>query len=419
MRALRARWLAGMRLDGLRAWRARWLAGTRLDGLRAWRARWLAGTRLDGLLAVAIAVELELECWFGATPTTHRPLDAIAVVFFTAPIVVRRRWPARALVCSSAALTTQALLGGQLGTSNGISTILTLALLAYSVGALLDVRHGLAALGLAGAIFTGFVSHTEPGSSGALGTALFVLSAAFAAPWFVGRMARERARRAAAFRELAAQAAAEHAERERGAIAQERARIGLELQDIIAHSVSAMVIQAGGARRLLRSDPQRARASILTVESTGREALGELRRLLGMLRKDEDPRALAPQPGLDQVASLVESARDAGIACELRSVGEPVELTPGVDLVGYRVIEAVLASVLSHRSRRAAVAIRYQRRGLELEVSGDGAPGDLELQLRSVAERVALYNGSLETRPGGDDTFSVHARLPLEAPLPA
>jgi signal transduction histidine kinase len=289
---------------------------------------------------------------------------------------------------------------------------------AYSVGAWLDMRHGLAALGFAGAIFTGFVFHTESSSSGAVGTAIFVLSVAFAAPWFVGRMARERGRRATAFRELAAQSAAEHAERERGAIAQERERIGSELQDIIAHSVSAMMVGAGGARRSLRSDPERARASILTVESTEREALGELRRLLGMLRKDEDPQALAPQPGLDQVAALVESARDGGIACELQSEGEPVDLTPGVNLVGYRVIEAVLACALLHRCRHAAVAIRYGRRGLELDVRGDGAPADIERELGSVAERVALYNGILESRSGGG-TFSVHARLPLGAPMPA
>jgi signal transduction histidine kinase len=388
--------------------------------MRALRVRWLAGTRLDVLLAVAIAVELELECWLGrATPTTHRPFDAIVIVLFTAPIVVRRRWPAGALVCSSATLTAQALLGGELGSSNGISTILTLALLSYSVGAWLDVRPGLAALGLAGAIFTGFVLHTESSFSGVLGTAIFLLSVAFGAPWFVGRMARERNRRATAFRELAAQSATEHAERERGAIAQERARIGSELQDIIAHSVSAMVVGAGGARRLLRSDPERARASILTVESTGREALGELRRLLGMLRKDEDPRALAPQPGLDQISPLIQSAQDEGIACELQSEGNPADLTPGVDLVGYRVVEAVLDCALRHRCRRIAVAVHYGRRGLELEVRGDGTPVDVERELRSIAERVALYNGSLETLSEDDDTFSVRARLPLGAPMPA
>ncbi len=388
--------------------------------MRALSARWLTGTRLDALLAVAIAVELQLECWLGhTTPTTHRVLEAIVIVLFTAPIVVRRRWPARALVCSSATVTAQALLGGEIGNSSGIGVILTLALLAYSVGAWLDVRQGLPALGLAGAIFTGFVLHIESSTSSALGATLFILSVAFAAPWFLGHMARERSRRASAFRELATRAAAERSERERGAIAQERARIGSELQDIIAHSVSAMVVGAGGARRLLRSDPDRARASILTVESTGREALGELRRLLGMLRKDEDPQALAPQPGLDQVAALVESARDGGIACELQSEGEPVDLTPGVNLVGYRVIESVLACALLHRSRRAAVAIRYGRRGLELEVRGDGMQVDLKEELQSIAERVALYNGSLEMLSGGDDTFSVHARLPLGAPMPA
>jgi len=90
-----------------------------------------------------------------------------------------------------------------------------------------------------------------------------------------------------------------------------------------------------------------------------------------------------------------------------------------VDLVGYRVIEAVLALAPPHRSRRAAIAIRYQRRGLELEVRGDGAPVNIDEELRSVAERVALYNGSLETPSGGEDTFSVHARLPLGEPMPA
>ena len=131
------------------------------------------------------------------------------------------------------------------------------------------------------------------------------------APVVVGRARRERSRRAAAFDELAAR---RRPSTSRAAAAprspQERDRIGRELQDIIAHSVSAMVIQAGGARRLLRSDPDRARDSILSVEQTGREALADLRRLLGMLRKDDDPRALAPAAGLDQLTALLDSIRD-------------------------------------------------------------------------------------------------------------
>ena len=176
----------------------------------------------------------------------------------------------------------------------------------------------------------------------AIATDLFFVGLVFAAPWFVGRLTRERTRRVVAFRELAAQAAAEREERKRAAIAEERVRIGRELQDVIAHNVSAMVIQAGGARQLLRTDPERARATILSVEQVGREALGDLRRVLGLLRKDEDPRALAPQPGLDQLPALLDSIREAGLECDLTLEGEPIGLTPGVDLVGYRVIEAAL-----------------------------------------------------------------------------
>jgi signal transduction histidine kinase len=189
---------------------------------------------------------------------------------------------------------------------------------------------------------------------------LFYASMLIFPAWFAGRLVCERRRRASAFRELAAQAAADQAEHESAAITEERARIGSELQDIIAHSVSAMVIQAGGARQLLDIDPGRARDSILNVEHTGREALADLRRLLGMLRKDDDPRALAPQPGLGQLAALMDSTRATGLACELRILGERIDLTPGVDLVAYRLIEAAVLSAAHHRCSSAVVTVRYQ-----------------------------------------------------------
>jgi signal transduction histidine kinase len=139
---------------------------------------------------------------------------------------------------------------------------------------------------------------------------------------------RRHSRRTGAFRELAAQAAAEQDTWDAAAIAAERARIGSELQDIIAHSISAMVIQAGSARLVLRSDPDRARDSIHTVERTGRQTLSDLRRLLGMLRKDDDPRALSPQPGLSQITALIDSVRRAGLTCEQSTIGDPINLTP-------------------------------------------------------------------------------------------
>jgi signal transduction histidine kinase len=384
--------------------------------LRA-RIAGLDRARLDALLAIVIIAELELEIWLGGgIAESHRPRTAVAAVLFVGPLAVRRRWPAGALVCCSVLATIQALLGGGLSATSGLGMMLALVLLAYSTGAWLDLRRSVVALILGAAAFSGFVFHSRSGAAG-IATDLFFAGLVFAAPWFVGRLTRERNRRAVAFRELALHAAAERDERKRAAVAEERVRIGRELQDIIAHNVSAMVIQAGGARQLLRTDPERARASILSVEQIGREALGDLRRVLGMLRKDEDPRALAPQPGLDQLPALLDSTREAGLECHLHLEGEPVDLTPGVDLVGYRVIEAALRTAATSGCRLAVVMVRYRPDDLELEVrSGDSIP-DFEQTLRGISERVALYGGSLRVVPA--DGFELCAHLPLAATVTA
>lgn len=373
--------------------------------------------RLDALLTILIIAELELEIWLGSgISESDRPLTAVVAVLFVAPLAVWRRWPAGALVCCSVLATIQALLGGRLDATSGLGMMLVLVLLAYSTGARLDLRGGVLALILGGAAFSGFVFRAGSGTA-AIATVVFFVGLAFAGPWFVGRLTRERNRRVAAFRELGQQAIAEREEREQAAIAEERVRVGRELQDIIAHNVSAMVIQAGGARQLVRTDPERARSTILTVEQVGREALGDLRRVLGMLRKDEDPRALAPQPGLDQLPALLDSIRAAGLECHLHLEGEPIDLTPGVDLVGYRVIEAALHTAATAGCRRAVVTVRYRLGDLELEIeSGDPIP-DLEQTLRGISDRVALYGGSLRLPPA--DGFALHAHLPLAATVTA
>src|SRR5262249_1766808 len=158
------------------------------------------------------------------------------------------------------------------------------------------------------------------------------------------------------------------AQRKRAAIEQERVLIGRELQDIIAHSVSVMVVQAAGARRLLRTQPDRASDSILNVERTGRETLAEMRRLLGLLRRDEDPRSLAPQPGLEELGELISTIKRTGMVCELQIDGERVELTPGIDLVGYRVLEAGLTYAAQARCAAATAHVTYTPEWLELEV---------------------------------------------------
>jgi signal transduction histidine kinase len=370
--------------------------------------------RVDVVAAalIAIAIELELRTWIVTGPRRDGLVTAIAGALFAAPIATRRRWPCAALLVGAAVAPAQALLGGHLSEANGI--LLPPVLLAYGVGAWAPLKRGLATLAIAAGLLAGLVfTAPRPGSAGEVATDVFFLALMFAVPWFVGRLGREPGRRARAFGDLAAQVAAENDERERIAIAHERARIGDELQDIIAHSVSAMIVQAGGARRVLRSRPDLARASILSVEETGREALADLRRLLGMLRKDGDPRALAPQPGLDQLAALVRSMRAAGLDCELRCEGEAIALTPGADLVGYRTVESVLLEAAGAHGGRVIVTIRYSTDLLEIVARGDAAIPDLEQRLTGISQRLALYAGAMEHDPAVSAGFALRARLPL------
>jgi signal transduction histidine kinase len=382
---------------------------------RAHAAR-IARAPVDALLALAIAVELDLEVWFGGgISASHRPLAAAAAVLYAAPIAARRRRPGLALVACGAVILGQALVGAHLDATNGV--LLPPVVLAYSAGAGLDLRRGLVALvaasGLVGAFLA--VSGAEPASVGGIAAGVSFLAIVLIVPWLVGRVARERGRRAEGFALLAAQTAADHAVHERAVVTQERARIGGELQDIIAHSVTAMVIQAGGAKQLLRSDPDRARESILAVEHTGRETLADLRRLVGMLRKDDDPRALAPQPGLDELAALIRSTQESGLTCELRIEGERVDLMPGVDLVAYRIVEAALALASALGSPTACVTVRYRPQSLGLVIGADGPAPNIDRELPGLRERVGLYGGELRADIADAGGYDIQARLPLGA----
>jgi len=373
---------------------------------------------VDSVLAIATIVALELTCWLSPGVSTHdRTVTAIAAVLSGAPIAVRRVWPGAALVFSMAVVLVSTPFGGEL-LSNDNPYVIPPLLLGYSAGAGLGGRRSTVALifGLA----LGWAWSLTPGPNGSpigLGPsslALFYVTMLLVPTWLIGRYVRRHGHRTNAFDALAAQAAAEKPSYDAAAIAAERARIGSELQDIIAHSISAMVIQAGSARLLLRNDPERARNSILTVEETGRQALSDLRSLLGMLRKDDDPRALSPQPGLGRVTALIESLRSTGLACERHTVGEPVDLTPGVDLVAYRVIEAALYAAAERHVRHSSVTVNFRLRELELEIRGDGTIPDLDRTVASLVDRVDLYRGELRTEPQSTG-FALRARLPLDA----
>jgi signal transduction histidine kinase len=385
------------------------------------RDRWAGRIRpehIDALVAAALAVDLILESALGAG-IPDRLVTVVFALVVAAPVAVRRRWPAAAVVWASMACLLQDPFHGQLFNLSSGSIVLVLMLCSYGAGAWLAWRRSLLAFGAAAVLLVAsqLISTYVTGVTGGNLSGLAVLMLLFTVPWVVGRFIHERNRRAEAFSALAAQAARERHERERAAVAQERLAIGRELQDIIAHSVSVMVVQAGGARRMLHDEPDRARESILNVEQTGRETLAEMRRLLGLLRKDDDPRALTPQPGLDQLPELTAAMQKEGLTCDLSTDGRPIDLTPGIDLVSYRVIETALERAAKSRCRRATATVRYQPRRLELEVRGDRELPYRGEDLGSVSERVALYGGRLEVVNGDPAEFAVRCRLPLEGSL--
>jgi signal transduction histidine kinase len=379
---------------------------------------------LDWIVAGALIVDMVLEAALAdGVPRSDRIATAIFAGPFGATVAVRRRWPAAAVVAASLVALAQEPFHGRLFDLPSQSASFVPMLLSYGAAAWLSFRRNLAAVGIAAALLFGdtlietYVTHVSDAGGVAGGVGL--LAFFYLGPFVIGLFARERQRRAEAFTRLAAHAEAERSERERAAIAAERLTIGRELQDIIAHSVSVMVVQAGGARRLLRAEPDRARDSILAVEQTGREALAEMRRLLGLLRKNDDPRALAPQPGLDQLPELLESLRAGGLSCELGSDSDSDDhapaLTPGINLVAFRVIEAGLRSLGPGGGRRATITVGYGARWLELGVRADGPVStEVDEELQTVAERVALYGGQLSIPGAGAAEFELHCRLPLE-----
>jgi signal transduction histidine kinase len=206
-------------------------------------------------------------------------------------------------------------------------------------------------------------------------------------------------------------------EESRRAVSEEQARIARELHDVIAHSVSVIVVQAAAADDVFDERPDQARAALRSIEHAGRDALGELRRLLGAVQA-ADPGG--PQPGLDRLDELAEPLRAGGLDVVVRREGEPAPLPAGVDVSAYRIVQEALTNTLRHaRATSAEVTLRFAEDAVEVDVRDDGrAAGDGQgggRGLVGMRERAALVGGTLEAGPQPGGGYRVHARLPLEA----
>jgi signal transduction histidine kinase len=340
-------------------------------------------------------------------------LDIVLAVLIAGPLLARRRFPFAAPLGVGAGVVIASFADNSLVPFDFIA-FLAGAAAVFLLAQLRDWRQAVAGLAMAFGV-EAIVVRNDP--RGQLGQFIFV-SLIFTVVWVVGFTLGRKFAEADEAKERAARAEHQREARARAAVAEERARIARELHDVVGHSVSVMTVQASGVRRLLRPEQEREREALLIVERTGREALAEMRRMVGVLRRPEEGPALAPQPSLEHVDRLVEQTREAGLPVELRVEGEATELPAGVDLTAYRLVQEGLTNALKHaRATRAEVVVNYGDGQIEVTVSDDGAGlgnGDGGGHgLVGMRERVSVYGGELDAgpRPGGG--FRLRARLPL------
>ncbi|HSV39581.1 MAG TPA: sensor histidine kinase [Nocardioidaceae bacterium] len=203
------------------------------------------------------------------------------------------------------------------------------------------------------------------------------------------------------------------------AVAEERARIARELHDVVAHALSVMVVQAGAAEQVVDDDPAYVRAALDRIRRTGTSTLAEMRRLVTMLREDDAPGALAPQPSIAELGELIDDARRSGLDVTLSVEGEPRPLPAGLDLAAYRIVQEALTNVRRHAgASRADVQLTYRSQSLEIEVTDDGRGETAAVASESghgligMRERAGLYGGTVLAAPGTEGGFVVHATLP-------
>ena len=342
-------------------------------------------------------------------------LEVILVPFTTAPIALRRYRPLGVLATTTSAGVLILILTSQAQFPVGVLVAL------YTVASRCERPVSIRAAEWVALPITVGVAVSNGGRVGGLIPEL----ALFAIAWVLGDNLRTRRAYLAELEARAERLEREREEKAERAVIDERARIARELHDVIAHNVSVMVVQASAGEELFDTDPDRARESLAAVAATGRAALAELRRLLGVIRAEEEgaEAAYAPQPGIEYVDELVHQVRQAGLAVELSVVGEPRELPEGVGLCAYRIVQEALTNTLKHaQASRAQVSVRYVDDALELLVLDDGrsVPPAADAEngghgLIGMRERVALFSGELTARPrspGGG--YEVRARLPLE-----
>jgi signal transduction histidine kinase len=371
-------------------------------------ASWKRPERLDYAIAAALAAYGQLEVWApsvmpGVEPAGRQALLAACALLATVPVAFRRRAPIAAMALTTAGVAMPELLATS---QDALAPFAAMLLEAYALGTLAGLAAGLGTLAAAIVLL----------SAGDPSNAVFA-ALVLGAPYLAGRLMQRQRAQADRLERLSAQLAAEQERSARLAVELERQRVARELHDIIGHGLGVIVLQAGAVRRLLRPDQPDERAALESAERTGREALAELRRVIGGLRAED---ARAPAAGLAALDGLTEQVRAAGLPVELRIEGAPRPLPAALEHSAYRVVQEALTNALKHAGpAHAQVLVRFEPESLELTVQddgqGNGDGGPPGYGLIGMRERAALFGGELDAGPRPSGGFAVHARFPLAA----
>lgn len=362
--------------------------------------------------ALASALEVALEHGGSSAPTTTEWFTIPAVTVTVIGLLGWRRFPFLAPAALWLMAAAISFVDGRLAVSTQAVFIAGLAA-GFLLGSQRDAQRG--RVGLAVVLGCGAVIiYNDPKHSA--GELVFT-PILFALSWLVGYAVRERAAQAEAAEARASLAEWERETAARLAVAEERARIARELHDIVAHSVSVMVLRTGAVRHKLPDDLVDDRDALREVERTGRAALSEMRRLLGAMRSDGDV-DLTPQPGLGSLEPLLEEIRDAGLPVDLHVEGDAVPLPQAIDLSAYRIVQEGLTNALKHANAgHADVLVRYLADELQIDVRDDGhgpvTTDGLGHGLVGIRERVKLYGGEMTAGAVNGRGFVLSTRLPL------
>jgi signal transduction histidine kinase len=368
--------------------------------------------RRDILLAVVLMVLALAEVFAnGLTPyAASVPLTVIQ----TGAVGWWRRAPLPALIVATAAMFAQTAAGVSLHTP--LAPIVIALVLVYAVAQHEPLGRALTGLvvalcGSLGAIELAIANGEDYDIPDRLFVSLFIV-----APWLVGRAVHRRTHEVEVLAERAGRLEGER----QAALDAERRRIARELHDVIAHSLSVIVVQAGAGETVAARRPEQALATLHSIQQIGRQALTEMSRVVGVLREGGPEIGLAPQPGLDELTSLLAQMRDAGLDVELRIDGSPFAVAPGLDLAAYRIVQEALTNARKHAGNaKVTVTLTYAPGDLTIDVVDDGAGSDDGWGgghgLIGMRERTAVYGGTFDAGPRDTGGFAVRVGLPVEA----